>query len=330
MTAATVATTVILKNTMFDTGISYSITNNTPTNTTTWTNWVQAGFNYWLSTNTSFWDDRQRQTNRVTQIDVGKFGTWIATNTNCIAKWNSTTPFNGIIYIADLRTTNAQFMDCVRLTNGQTIPVVGATNIAGSTSYSYNIPGLTVATINPLYICGNYNCPTADLATTNTGGTAPCSVISDALTILSPNWQDGNSWLSGGSYSIPTAAANDTVNAAIITGNVPSTGSAASQFSGGVHNLTRLLENWGSSTLWLNTSIINLYPSAQATMQFVAPGTYYDAPTRKFYFNTNYSISTGLPPGTPQIDRMIRADWFTPPPNTVTSNDSPSLSFVPQ
>jgi len=65
-----------------------------------------------------------------------------------------------------------------------------------------------------------------------------------------------------------SAAASDTVNAAILTGNVPSTGPGTNQFSGGVHNLPRLLEDWGRSTnqtLTLNTSLACLFNSRYAT-----------------------------------------------------------------
>ena len=52
-----------------------------------------------------------------------------------------------------------------------------------------NLPpnGFTVATPNPLYIWGIYNCPTvATQGTTNTLATSPSSVACDAITILSP------------------------------------------------------------------------------------------------------------------------------------------------
>ena len=111
------------------------------------------------------------------------------------------------------------------------------------------------------YVWGNYNQTNASyLATTNTsGGTVPAAFISDSLTVLSSQWNDRLSLTngyteSGGTASSWNAASSDTINAAIVTGVVPSTGTAVGQFSGGVHNLTRLLENWSSSTLWLNTS----------------------------------------------------------------------------
>jgi hypothetical protein len=318
-----VATTVMVKNTMFDAApVMYSFTNNLPTNTASWTNmwtnWNNFGASYWLSTNSTFWDARQGQTNHVTQIDISKFGTWIATNTNIWTKWNATTPFNGIIYVADMRNTNGaagSYMNCVRLTNGATIPNTVA---SGNATYLNTFSGLSVATINPLYIQGFYNSNDA----------AHCSVACDALTILSPNWTDAASFTEKTSGTVPSGT-SDTVNTAIIAGNVPSTGSAVTQYSGGVHNLTRLLEQWSGSTLTLNTSIINLYPSAQATAQFQQPSTYYSAPTRNFTFDVNFTTSTGLPPGTPQVNRMIRSTWSAPAPGS-TNSPSPTLSFVPR
>jgi hypothetical protein len=322
-TITNVVTQVILKNSAFDPApmtvgytnyapSTFNSTNSSISNAlyqmnTNWAWWFGStnslgATNGWLTTNATFYDARQQQTNHVTQIDVGKFGTWIATNTNCLAKWNSTNAFNGIIYVTDMRTTNGMYMDCVRLTNGQTIPAVGATNSSGN---SYAIPGLTVATLNPLYIVGVYNCPNStNVSSTNTIGTASCSVVCDALTILSQAWSDAVSLNDGefdGYGPIPNAASSDTVNTAIIAGNVPSTGSSAIQYSGGVVNLIRLLENWGSSTLWLNTSFVNLYPSEQATAQYESPGIYYDAPTRRFSFDQNFNTVSMLPPGTPNV-----------------------------
>src|SRR5208283_225228 len=139
-----------------------------------------------------------------------------------------------------------------------------------------NLPsGFTVGTPNPLYVWGNYNCPNAAyLNTTNTTTCYPASLASDALTILSPAWQDSKS-----ANPLPSSpnASSDTVNAAILTGNVPSTGSGATQFSGGVMNLPRLLEAWSSSsgssyqTLALNTSLVNLFASTRATNRFQNP-----------------------------------------------------------
>jgi hypothetical protein len=327
---------VYVKNTMYDgSPLTYAVTNGlTSTNTKNginfaaeWTNWTAKGFTNWINFTNTFYDQRQSAHQHVVQIDVGALGTWIGNLTNgttnaCLnAKWTSTTPFNGIVYIDDNRTTNSTWQNCVRLMNGKSI-----------TNGLYT-SGFTVATQNPLYIMGLYNCPySTNLSATNTIGARPCSVICDALTILSPAWAANNydaTNYSMGSYTARNAT-DDTVNTAIITGNVLTTDTTLTGFSGGVHNLTRLLEDWAgpSADLWLNSSIICLYTSVQACAQFQMPNNYYTAPTRHFSFDLNYETSTGLPPGTPLIDRMIRADWGIAPPNNV-SYYSPTLDFVP-
>jgi hypothetical protein len=119
----------------------------------------------------------------------------------------------------------------------------------------------------------------------------------------------------------------------MIAGIVPSTGTGSTDYSGGANNFPRLLENWstGSTTLTLNTSIVCLFSSTWATSPFQVPGNYYDAPhLRQFSFDLNYTSSAKMPPGTPNICRLIRADWCNPPPGDVTFAPSPTLDFVPQ
>jgi hypothetical protein len=121
----------------------------------------------------------------------------------------------------------------------------------------------------------------------------------------------------GGSKAVATSI---TVNAAILTGIVPSTGSGANSFSGGVHNLPRLLEDWGNGgavTLTLNTSIVNFFTSNRATHQWENPGGYYYAPTRQFSFDLNFLDYTKQPPGTPMLGFVLRSRWAVPPPNRV-------------
>lgn len=286
--------------------------------------WLTNNFDSWLSTTNSFYDFRQQQYMRVTQINVSNFNTWcsnstcIYTNTGNSNKFSAGVPLN-IIYVGDWRATNSTTNTAVRLMGGG----------------SSNFPpyGLTVATPEPLYVWGNYNTPkAANLNSTNVIGTYPTSFISDAFTILSASWQDNYSKSSSASGRPATST---TVNGAIITGVVYSTGpggTGTTQYSGGVHNMPRMLENWGNgSTLTLNTSMVNLYPSAIATVPFQWPGgTVYGVPsTREFYFNQNYNSAAGLPPGTPLIYELIRADWAVVPPRTIVTNFQ-ILDYVPQ
>lgn len=264
-----------------------------------------------LSTTNTFTDQRENKTILTSQVDVAKYGKWIRTNSSILTKFPSGSgTYPTILYVADNRTNNASQLSAVRLINGVAPPTNG------------NL-GFTVATPDPLYVLGNYNCPNSSyLNTTNTTASLPCALMSDALTILSSGWSDG---LSGNGYT-SRHATDTTVNAAILTGIVPSTGSGSAQFSGGVHNLPRLLEDWNSpstKTLTLNTSIMNLFTSTRATHMFVNPGTYYDPPTRKFSYDLNFQDPAKQPPGVPCALILIRLNWATPPPNTITYNVSP-------
>ncbi len=249
------------------------------------TNWS------WLTTTNTFYEWRERKTVNLTQIDVGKLTNWMATflmtNSATATKFGVNNPFD-IIYVADLRTTNSTTLTAVRLYDGVNLPAAG----------------LTVATPNPMYIQGIYNCPNLGLLnTTNTTASAPASVACDALTLLSPHWADyGTTLPNDASSQLGQSAVNDTVNTAILTGNVPSTGSGATQYSGGLNNLPRLLEDWSSATLTLNTSLVCLFDSTWATGKYILPGTYYYSPAqRNFSFDQNYGYFYKQPPGTPVV-----------------------------
>jgi hypothetical protein len=254
-----------------------------------------------LSLTNSFYDRREGKTNLVTQIDVGRFSIWVSTNPIVQSKLG---PLGSVIfYVADRRNVSPKQLAAVRLINGAELP-------------ANNNLGFTVATMNPLYVQGNYNVQTASSSanasagTFNTAYTVPAALISDALTILSANWTDANSFTTYSSLSSAYYAADTTVNAAIVTGTMPSTGITATTFSGGVHNLPRLLQNWTSKNLWLNTSIIRLWDSQMATNQFRNPDTfnpppvnpYYNPPTRRFNFDLHFLNPAKIPPGIPVFD----------------------------
>jgi hypothetical protein len=246
-----------------------------------------------LSVTNSFIDQRElSKTVRATQIDVGLYSQWLANNPAVLAAFLGEPFYPTVLYVADNRTSaTTTDLFAVRLVNGAILPTNGP---SGAPS------GWTVATPNPLYVLGHYNIGPGGLTTpgnTDTSKTYPASLVSDALTILSPNWQDGNSSGSLGSRG----AANTTVNAAILTGIVYSTDGTSNHFSGGVMNVPRLLEDWTAQTLTLNTSIVNLFDSARATNWFRNPGLYYYAPTRAFNFDRNFTNWTKLPPATPRL-----------------------------
>ncbi len=270
---------------------------------------LSTNFPFLTITNT-FKDKRENDVLKVTQINVGRYAQWASTNLLVVGNSGKFPSGSGtypnILFVADNRTVGSGQLTAVRLTNGIAPPVNGGT-------------GFSVATPNPLYVWGDYNQTNAAyLNTTNTtSGTVPCALMSDALTILSKNWADSKS---AGSLGSENAPANTTVNAAILTGIVPSTGTTTANYSGGVHNLPRLLEDWSQNpgyTLTLNTSIVNLFTSQKANSVFVWPGTTYNPPTRQFCFDPNFADpSKAPPPGTPMLALFLRSSWAVAPPNT--------------
>jgi hypothetical protein len=286
---------------------TFIVTNSVPASMSVMYTNAPYGIGTFLTITNTFTDKREYQTNMfVTQIDIGAYAAWLETNGYVVGdvgagitgKFGSSSPAT-ILYVADWRGVGeANKLAVVRLINGARLPNNGGR-------------GFSVATRNPLYVKGDYNVTADGIhfayfpdSTTNIGSCVPAALMCDAITILSANFNDKTS----GSTTV--GAVDQTLNAAIITGNVPSTGTTTTTFSGGVHNLMRLLEDWNGDSLTLNTSIVVLYASQMATNQFrnpigwTSPGPppvnpYYKPPMRQWSFDPNFYDPAKLPPGTP-------------------------------
>ena len=284
-----------------------------------------AGFSF--LTNVAFYDFREGAMAQAVQLDVSKLDSWLMTSTNANnanggTNWSSelcedighgidsvfidnTVPFVG----------QHQF-PAVRVVNGQLLPCTTNFNVTVSgTNYPTVITrGLTVVTPQPLYVKGDYNVQIAGgpqvKGTHNTANTYPAAFMADSITVLSANWPDETAASSGQSYTA-RGAADTTVNAACLEGIVQSVGN---NYSGGVENFLRLLENWGGDTLTYNGSILVMFPSQVATNLWQAPnagGSYYGVPQRNWAFDTNYLTAPGLPPLTPNFRTVVRNSWLS-------------------
>ncbi|MGH9773594.1 MAG: PilX N-terminal domain-containing pilus assembly protein [Candidatus Acidiferrales bacterium] len=165
--------------------------------------------------------------------------------------------------------------------------------------------GLTIASENPVYIQGDYNAPAG-------GFNAPygaSAVISDALTFLSNNWNDINSFSSTYSVGLRKATSSN-YRLAVASGKGisfphPSLYATYQDFGtdGGVHNFLRYLEDWGGQALNYRGSIVSFYYNRQAVGIYKydgAPnGTVYQPPTRGYNFDTDFLTPELLPPRTP-------------------------------
>lgn len=207
-----------------------------------------------------------------------------------------------------------------------------ATQLGTNTVYTTNFPtfakpaivltngitlpanGLTIATLDPVYIRGDYNVSTDGVnvykATADTSHTRPASVLSDAITILSTNFTAANS---SNSLSYRTAA-QTTVNAGLMAGNVPT---VSGHYSGGIENFTRFLENWSGKNFYYNGSMVLMYPSQIATGYWPGTGTVYNPPTRYWTFDYNF-IGGKLPPSSPSVNSFARGKWRVLAPGATT------------
>lgn len=243
-----------------------------------------------LVTNNTIYNKRESMNVRVIQFNIGQFKTWAEAATNPITPLLIAKSAINVVYIADERTPIATAEPGIELLNGSQLPRAG----------------LTVASPDPVYISGNYNITTDgtnySVSTNSTVYTRPAAVMADAVMVLSTAWLDANS-------ALPLAsriAADTTVNAAILSGIVP-TGNG--YYSGGVENFPRFLENWSGKTFWYNGSMVVMFPSTIATAPWGGNSDTYDPPTREWAFDTNFNVATKLPPATPQIQYMQRLAW---------------------
>jgi hypothetical protein len=251
------------------------------------------------------------------QLDVSLLNVWITNTTanggsDTNASWpaqptkilHSGHGLNSMYFITSVPFVTGQ-LPAVRVTNGKQLPPAG----------------LGLATSFPLYIWKDYNVQTDSShsvlglngTTTALAYTYPACCMADSISILSDNWTDtGKTWTSGG----PTASST-TINAGMLEGivqtNPHNTSNPAGyngDYSGGVENFMRLLENWTGQTLTYNGSIVVLFYSEYATNYWRQTGGYYSAPTRHWAFDLNFENSSKIPPLTPKTRAMIRGNWY--------------------
>ena len=267
------------------------------------TNYVwYAGFSF--LTNATFYDGREADTVRAVQVDVGKLAAWITNATyNAGSNWNRELCLDlghGInsMYVYNAIPLTPLQLPAVRVTDGALLP--------SSTANGIFTCGFTFATAQPMYVMGNYNVQvngTSPLLNShNTANTYPAAFLADAITVLSGNWKDTNSTL-GITSRMPI---NNTLNAACLEGIVPS---VSTNYSGGVENFLRLLEDWSGYTNTYNGSIMVMFPSQIATNLYPGTGSVYNPPVRDWGFDTNFLIQADLPPLTPQFRAVVRNSW---------------------
>jgi hypothetical protein len=195
------------------------------------------------------------------------------------------------------------FRHALKIVNGAQLTI--GTSCSGT-------DGLTVTAENPVYIQGDYNAPVDD---GSWGGTSVAAAVEgDAVTFLSNNWNDVNS------FAFPfnvnnRAAAPTAYRAAIISGKgipFPMVAGQAQDFGtdGGVHNFLRFLENWGLVCHYRG-SMVSFYYNRQGVGTYKGTGVYGPPSPRDYSFDTNFTLGPAcLPPRTPSL-RSVNTIGFS-------------------
>lgn len=212
--------------------------------------------------------------------------------------------YNGGIYIRMPEQTGGGRADMVRpaitewavdLFNGERVPNPNYLRSASADAPAY---GMTLATNGALYVTGNFNVPdglgtSSEPADPNRfghheGAEAAVALAADAVTILSTDFDRSNSR----QELNQRRAGNTHISAAIISGVVRGTGN---QYSGGVENFPRFLENWSGRTATMRGAFISLFDSEVNTGSWRYGGRIYEAPARNWGYNTAFLTETRPP-----------------------------------
>lgn len=259
-----------------------------------------------------FWDGRENIGADVFEIDVNLLSLWAQL---AVARDAS------IIYITFINATTSAIdpnrdYPVVRLRNGSLL----------------RFP-MTVSTDRPLYVWGNFN----------TGVWQPASLLGDAITFLSPAWNDAGVFAVGARnpdvnvlnpYGSPIAnipnATPMSVFAAVAAGHShtpcdvnralpacnpadsappPLTGGTYPNYGGGLENFPRFLEDWNGVTMLYRGSLVSLFQSQHARRRRWAWTDYYRPPTRDWAFDLRFEDPNNLPPGTPVVGSVVQTAY---------------------
>ncbi len=170
-----------------------------------------------------------------------------------------------------------------------------------------NLPSpLTFVTDRAVYVQGDYNNFASDAAK------QPAALMGDTITVLSNACADTSTTLINcGILSGYNSATPTTVNAAFLSytdrsnGNIGSSGyPTVHEYSGGLNNYMRMVEDWGGQAFNYSGSFVSLGIPQEYSGAYVVgnlPGSYYNPPNRNFKYETNFNAFNLLPPLTPKV-----------------------------
>ncbi len=264
----------------------------------------------------------------VSTLDVGNLNDAL----NILLPANPTTlgaatGYNGLVYIYD--DSNNALLGVPNNLNA--ILLANATTTPNYPDQSGGPLGFSVASTNGVFVQGDYN--TTQITVSSTLINNPAAIMGDAVTAVSQAWSFAESGLPIASrQAVASAPTTDpwpgtinpastgtpngmTINAAILTGNTPST---ATTNSGGVQNLVRMEEDWWTPelTLTLNGSLGQLFVSDYFRGDYVGNSfqasigdrVYIQPATRNMLYDSGFK--SRAPNSTPTTTSFTRGDFF--------------------
>ncbi len=265
------------------------------------------------------------------RVNVGKLADLVHANSG--SDWGGTDKkpenwWNGIVYIQTplAGTTREDGVSPavgnlgVQLYNARVIP-------NPSYAMANNVYGTSFVTNNALYVQGHFNSDgiataydsNGNITTQRTGSRtlpdsnadfaqqgkeAPASLVGDAVTLLSPGWDNTKSKRA---IADRVASVDTEVSAAILAGIAPTGKNGVTKYSGGAENFPRFLENWSGKTLVYRGSMVNLFESEVAKQRWQSNNVY-SPPNRAWGFHAKFAEGF-FPPGTPNVRTFRRVNY---------------------
>ena len=256
-------------------------------------------------------------------IFAGLSGTGLLTNDNCagVPSYSTTDNIWPMLVAAHPNAPRENpplfFRRAVKIVNANLLTALGV--CPGGQNC-----GLAIATENPVYVQGDYNTNSAGGGSNWSDPYVASSISADAVTLLSNNWNDVNSFSTpycGNDSNCPSnrSAVTSYYRVAIlagVAGTFPLPGGTTSATvpqdfgtNGGVHNFLRYIEDWGGQSLYYKGSIVQLYYSRQANGTYKCCTTVYNPPSRGYNFDTDFLDPIKLPPRTPLFRDVNTTGW---------------------
>lgn len=184
-----------------------------------------------------------------------------------------------------------------------------ALKLVNGSSGNLPMPGLTVASENPVYVRGYWNASPNGGFDNNPSATA---IMADSVTLLSANWSDRNSFINAHNLAQRQGGLTFYRFAALSGKGLAFPNPAGTDLTfgtdGGTHNQLRYLEDWPGNTMRYRGSLATLFTNRQATGTFKwrmnNTGNVFREPTNGYEFDQNFLVFNLLPPRTPMFVDM--------------------------